>query len=97
MPAYIIADVDVSDLEQYKTYMGLSPAAVAAAGGEFIVRGGAPVALEGQWSPSRVVILRFATLEAAQSLYDSPLYVEARKARAGATKKFNMILVEGTQ
>ena len=95
MPAYIIADVDVSDPERYKGYMKLSPGAVAAAGGQFIVRGGNPQALEGDWQPSRVVVLRFDTLEQARALYDSPPYREAREARAGATSKFNMILVEG--
>ena len=36
--AYVIADVHVIDPEQYKAYMALTPAAVAAAGGEFVVR-----------------------------------------------------------
>ncbi len=95
MPAYVIADVDVSDPERYKDYMKLSPAAIAAAGGEFIVRGGNPQTLEGDWRPSRVVVARFPTLEQARAFYDSPPYLEARQARAGATRKFNMILVEG--
>jgi uncharacterized protein (DUF1330 family) len=37
--AYVIADVKVSDPDQYRHYTALTPAAVAAAGGEFIVRG----------------------------------------------------------
>ncbi|MBL0932361.1 MAG: DUF1330 domain-containing protein, partial [Alphaproteobacteria bacterium] len=39
MPAYIIADVDVSDPAKYEGYKALSPSAIAAAGGKFIVRG----------------------------------------------------------
>jgi uncharacterized protein (DUF1330 family) len=95
MAAYIIADVDVSDPKRYKGYMKLSPGAIAAGGGEFIVRGGNPTTVEGDWQPSRVVVLRFDTLEQARAFYDSPPYREARAARAGATSKFNMILVEG--
>ena len=38
--AYVIADVKVADPEQYKAYTALTPAAVSAAGGEFVVRGG---------------------------------------------------------
>src|SRR5690606_1525705 len=52
MTAYVIADVKVSDPEKYKGYMALSPGAVAAAGGEFVVRGGAHEVLEGNWRPN---------------------------------------------
>jgi len=93
--AYVIADVKVSDPDQYRHYMALTPAAVAAAGGEFVVRGGRHAVLEGQWSPSRVVVIRFQSFEAAQAFYDSALYLEARSKRAGATDHFNMIIVEG--
>jgi uncharacterized protein (DUF1330 family) len=93
--AYVIADVKVSDPDQYRHYMALTPAAVAAAGGEFVVRGGRHAVLEGHWSPSRVVVIRFQSFEAAQAFYDSALYLEARSKRAGATDHFNMIIVEG--
>ena len=97
MPAYVIADIDVSDPDRYKGYMQLSPGAIAAGGGEFLVRGGNPQAVEGDWHPGRIVVLRFDTVEAARSFYDSPLYREARAARAGATRRFDMIIVEGLE
>jgi uncharacterized protein (DUF1330 family) len=96
MPAaYVIADVDVSDPEQYKAYMALSPGAIAAAGGEFVVRGGRHETMEGHWVPGRVVVVRFPSYEAAKAFYDSPPYLAARAAREGATRRFNMIIVEG--
>jgi len=94
-PAYVIADVKVSNPDQYRHYTALTPAAVAAAGGEFVVRGGRTAVLEGNWSPSRVVVIRFQSFEAAQAFYDSALYREARAKRAGATDHFNMIIAEG--
>jgi len=36
----VIADIKVTDPEQYKQYMALSPGAIEAAGGRFLVRGG---------------------------------------------------------
>ena len=95
MAAYVIADVKVRDPEQYKQYQALSPGAIAAAGGEFLVRGGRSETLEGDWQPARMVVIRFATYEAARAFYDSALYLEARAKRAGATEHFNMIVVEG--
>ena len=95
MAAYIIADVEVSDPERYKGYQALSPGAIAAAGGKFIVRGGQHEVLEGGWKPSRVVVLEFPTYAQAKAFYDSALYVIAREKRAGATEYFNMIVVDG--
>jgi uncharacterized protein (DUF1330 family) len=95
MSAYVITDIDVSDTERYQSYIALSPAAIAAFGGEFIVRGGNPEVLEGQWPTSRVVVVKFASKQQAKAFYESALYQQAKAARAGATKKFNMIIVEG--
>jgi uncharacterized protein (DUF1330 family) len=95
MPAYVIADVKVSDEARYAQYRALSPDAVAAAGGEFVVRGGRHESVEGNWKPSRIVMLRFPTYEQARAFYDSEPYRAARQKRAGATEYFNMIVVEG--
>jgi uncharacterized protein (DUF1330 family) len=95
MAAYIIADVKVLDPEKYKGYMALSPGAIAAAGGKFIVRGGQHEVLEGRWQPSRVVVLEFPTYAQAKAFYDSARYQEAKAKREGATEFFNMIVVDG--
>jgi uncharacterized protein (DUF1330 family) len=53
MPAYLIAEIDVTDRELYDEYRKGVPATVAAHGGRFVVRGGATETLEGGWSTSR--------------------------------------------
>ena len=93
--AYIIVDMQISNMEQYKQYMAAAPAAVAAAGGEYLVRGGRLETIEGQWQPSRIAMLRFPSFEAAKAFYDGEMYRAARAKRLGATEFFNMILVEG--
>lgn len=95
MTAYVIADVKVSDPQRYEGYKALSPGAIAAAGGRFLVRGGQTEVLEGSWQPGRIVVAEFPTLDAAKAFYDSTLYRQARDARAGATELFDMICVEG--
>ena len=91
----MIADVKVKDPEQYKQYQALSPGAIAAAGGEFVVRGGRHEVLEGPWNPNRMVVLRFPDYATAKAFYESAKYVEARAKRAGTTEFFNMVVVEG--
>jgi len=98
MPAaYIIVDMQISDMEQYRQYMAAAPAAVAAAGGEYLVRGGRFETMEGDWQPARIAMLRFPSYEKAKAFYDDEMYRTARAKRVGATEFFNMILVEGVQ
>lgn len=93
--AYVIVDMQISDMEQYKKYMADAPATIHAAGGEYLIRGGPLETLEGDWFPSRMAMLKFPTVEAAKSWYDGEMYRAARAKRAGATSHFNMVLVEG--
>ncbi len=93
--AYIIVDMQISNMEQYKKYMAEAPAAVAEAGGEYLVRGGKFETLEGEWQPARIAMLRFPSFEGAKAFYDGELYKAARAKRAGTTQFFNMVLVEG--
>ncbi|ODS96207.1 MAG: hypothetical protein ABS56_14210 [Lautropia sp. SCN 69-89] len=97
MPAYVIADIKVTDPEKYKQYMALSPTAIEAAGGRFLVRGGQHEVFEGNWQPNRMVMVEFPDLAAARAFYDSARYREARARRAGATEFFNMVVVQGVE
>ncbi len=93
--AYVMVDMQISDLEAYKKYMAEAPATVKAAGGEYVIRGGRSESLEGDWQPTRMAMLKFPSYEAAKSWYDSEAYRLARTRRMGATAFFNMVVVEG--
>ena len=96
MPAgYVIVEMKISDPERYKEYMAAAPATIAAAGGEYLVRGGPLVPLEGDWQPARLAVLKFPSVEQARAWYDGERYRAARAGRAGATEYFNMVVVEG--
>ncbi|MBX3657977.1 MAG: DUF1330 domain-containing protein [Ramlibacter sp.] len=92
--AYIIANVDVTDPEQYEEYKKLSTIAMKAHGAEVCIRGGKVDVLEGDWEPSRIVLLKFPSPEAARAFNDSVEYGAARKARQGIAV-MRMVLVEG--
>jgi len=94
MPAYVIAETEVTDPERYEQYKAASPTAIAAGGGRFLVRGGELVVLEGDWQPSRLVVLEFADLAAAKRWYESQSYQETKKLREGAAK-LRMVAVQG--
>ena len=94
MSAYVIAETDVHDAEQYERYKAASPGAIAAGGGRFVARGGEVAVLEGDWRPQRLVLLEFEDLDAAKRWYDSPEYQEVRRLRAG-TATLHIVAVEG--
>ncbi len=94
MPAYIIVETDVTNPEQYEQYKAASPAAIAAGGGHFLVRGGELVTLEGDWYPPRLVVLEFADLSAARRWYESETYQSVKKLREGAAS-FRAVAVQG--
>jgi uncharacterized protein (DUF1330 family) len=92
--AYVIANVDVTNPEQYAQYMKLSTIAMQANGAEVCIRGGKVDVLEGDWQPARMVMLKFPSMEKARAFYDSVEYQAAKDARQGAAV-MRMICVEG--
>jgi uncharacterized protein (DUF1330 family) len=96
MPAYVIVETDITNPERYEQYKAASPAAIAAGGGRFLVRGGELVVLEGDWQPSRLVVLEFVDLAAAKRWYASEVYQEAKKLREGAAH-LRLVAVQGVE
>ena len=94
MSAYVLVEVEVLDAERYETYKQMVPPSLAAYGGRFIVRGGAAETLEGSWSPKRIVILEFPSVERAKEWWGSSEYAEAKALRQ-VTARTQMIVVEG--
>jgi uncharacterized protein (DUF1330 family) len=96
VPAYVIVETDVTDPERYEAYKAAAAPAVAAAGGRYVARGGELAVLEGDWHPSRLVVLEFEDLAAAKRWYDSERYREARQLRQGAAR-IRMVAVQGVE
>lgn len=95
MPAYVINDMEVTDPQLFEDYKKLSPPTVAQYGGRFLARGGRAEKLEGDWSPRRLVLLEFPSLQQAHAWLDSPEYAPARRLRQLSSNS-NLIVVEGT-
>jgi uncharacterized protein (DUF1330 family) len=94
MAAYIIVDIEITDPVGYEQYKNLAGATVQKYGGEYVVRGGEPENLEGDWRPKRIVVLKFANRERAKEWLNCAEYAEPRKMRH-ATAKSRMIVVDG--
>jgi len=94
MPAYIIADIQVTDPAGYDQYRPLAAASIARSGGRFVVRGGKVDLLEGAPEPERIVVIEFPDADTARRWYSSEEYQKALKIRQSASRG-RVLLVEG--
>ncbi len=94
MTAYVIVDIEITDMEGYKEYVKMAPEAVKSFGGKYLARGGANETLEGTWQANRLVILEFQSAEQAKTWLNSDEYAPARALRHQYAKT-NMVVVEG--
>jgi uncharacterized protein (DUF1330 family) len=94
VPALVIANITIVDPVRYEDYRRMVPATLVPFGGRFVVRGGQTEVLEGEWRPSRLVLLEFPSVERARAWWNSPEYAEARALRQ-ATSIGTLIILEG--
>ena len=94
MAAYVIAEVDVTDPAGYEEYRRAVPATIEQYGGRYLVRGGRVEVLEGDWQPSRLVILEFESAERARAWWSSQEYSGPKSIRQ-RTATSKLIIVEG--
>ncbi|HEU4532175.1 MAG TPA: DUF1330 domain-containing protein [Steroidobacteraceae bacterium] len=95
MPGYLLVDIaEVRDPQLYEQYrLQVSPG-LQAAGGRYLARGRPEEVLEGAWQPSRIVLVRFDSVQAARDWWNSPGYRQLKEMRLRSTRT-NMILLDG--
>ena len=94
MAHYAIFDVTITDREKYLDYMAQVAPAIEAASGRYLVRGGPHTVLEGDWQPTRLVVIEFPSGEAAQAFYQSPVYRNLKALRESCSRA-KLVTVEG--
>jgi uncharacterized protein (DUF1330 family) len=76
MPAYFVAELDVTNPAGFEPYRAAVPATIAQYGGRYLTRGGGAELIEGGPEPKRVVVLEFADTATVKRWYNSPEYQE---------------------
>jgi len=94
-PAYVIAEVEVTDPTSLKKYSDKAPQMVASFNGHYVVRGGGNIqSLEGEPPKGFIVVIGFESAEKARDWYDSPAYAAIRPIRQSATNS-RLFIAEG--
>lgn len=94
MSAYMIIDVDISDMAAYEEYKKQVPAIITKHGGEYVIRGGEFKVLEGDWQPTRMVMLKFPTMAAALAMESDPEYQPIKAIRHNVARS-SIVVAEG--
>ena len=96
-PAYFLVQVKAKNLEELtERYAQYAIPSLIKFGGEMIAGSPTPTVLEGQWNGSWAAILRFPSLEMAQTWYHSPDYRPLKELRINElTENGQILLIEG--
>ena len=94
MAAYAIFDVDIRDMKKYQEFMAGVKPALEKAGAKYLARGGTHKVYEGNWSPRRIVLLEFPSVEAFEAFYNGDTY-RSLKAIRDACSSARLVSVEG--
>lgn len=93
-PAYVIAEVEVTDLPGMQKYGAKVPETLAPFNHHYVVRSSKIQSLEGEAPKGGIVVIAFDSVEKAREWYDSPAYAAIRPIRQSAAKS-RIFIVEG--
>ena len=94
MSTYLIAEVNLKNLEDYSEYLSEVPKIISKYNGEYLVRGGKISHHEGEWKPKRIVVVKFPTRKKALAFYYSKEYKKYKIIRNKVADS-NLIFVDG--
>jgi uncharacterized protein (DUF1330 family) len=91
---YFIAQISIHDPEEYEKYLSGFNEVFSRYDAEVVLVDENPELLEGEWTYSRIVIIRFRNRDEAKRWYGSPEYQRLVQHRYSASKA-DVILAEG--
>ena len=89
---YVIAQLKVTNPENYKEYVSQVSAVVKKFGGEYLVRNGEYQVVEGEDNFPRIAIIKFPTYEKALEWYNSDEYKPIKEIRLANSKGSNIVV-----
>ena len=89
---YVIAQLKVTNPENYKEYVEKVPKVIKKFGGEYLARGGEHQVFEGEDNLPRIVIIKFPSYEKALEWYNSEEYKPIKEIRLDNSEGTNIII-----
>ncbi len=94
MSSYVVIDTTVLDQQAFSEFAVKIREAMVANGGTFLARGSEIEAVEGDWTPQRLVIMSFDSDSGASDFIRSAEYTALDQLRSRAVRS-NVLVVAG--
>lgn len=94
MAGYALMDVEITDDTAFAELLERAPAVVKTYGGRYLVRGGGAQVVQGDWTPHRLVLVEFDSVEQARTWWNSSDHAEL-KSMLDKCSKTTATIVEG--
>tara|TARA_B100001250_G_scaffold65284_1_gene51753 strand:- start:1783 stop:2073 length:291 start_codon:yes stop_codon:yes gene_type:complete len=91
---YMIFNINVKNPVNYKEYIEKVKPIAEKYGGEYIIRGGSNIVIEGKWAYPRTVVIKFPSYQKAIEFYNCDEYKPIKKIRLDNAES-NAIIIEG--
>ena len=80
--AYVLVDTKISNSENYEIYKSKAKPIAEKFGGKYLTRGGEMDVVQSDlWSPTRLVLVEFPSIENARAFHSSEDYADVKKIR----------------
>ena len=92
---FLLVDVDIHNIEEYKKYLEKVKPMVEKFGGKYLIKGGKIDAKETDlWKPKRIVLVKFPNKSSALKWYNSEEYRALKHLRLNNASS-NILFIEG--
>ena len=92
---YLLVDVDIHNIDEYKKYLDKVKPMVEKFGGKYLIKGGEIDAKETDlWKPTRIVLVQFPNKISALNWYNSEEYRPLKNLRLNNANS-NILFIEG--
>ena len=93
--AYVLVDTKISNNENYEVYKSKAKPIAERFGGKYLTRGGEMDVVQSDlWSPTRLVLVEFPSIEKARAFHSSEDYADVKKIRKENAES-TLVILEG--
>ena len=93
--AYVLVDTKISNSENYEIYKSKAKPIAEKFGGKYLTRGGEMDVVQSDlWSPTRLVLVEFPSIDSARAFHNSEDYADVKKLRLENAES-TLVILEG--
>ena len=94
MSLYMVIEIKVNNPSMYKKYINEVSDIIEKYGGKYVVRSEDITTLSGDWSPERIIIIKFKDEKQIKKCFSSEEYQEIAPLRENSTESKAIIVKE---